>query len=62
MNEGICFGISSPAGSSIVMTPTDEPVLNSVQSAVLVWSPMKHPTFVDPVSTDSPFIGTETGE
>jgi hypothetical protein len=46
----------------MLITPTDEPVLNRLPIAVFVWSPMKQPTFGNPLSIISPANGTRTVE
>ncbi len=56
------MGSNRPPGRIMLITPTDEPVLNRLHSAVLDWSPTKQPTFVEPLWIDSPHSGTETAE
>src|SRR5262249_5465135 len=50
VKDGMYFGVSRPAGRRLHMTPTLVPVLMSVPSAVLVWSPTKQPTLLRPLA------------
>src|SRR5690242_2320884 len=59
-NEGIFLGSSPPAGSRLQKAPTFVPVFSRVTRPVLVWSPIKQPTLVQPVGTGRPFTLTVT--
>ena len=62
-NDGMYFGSGLPVAMIIAIAPTNEPVLKNVPTDVLAWSPIKEPTFVEPVSIGRrPSSITETVE
>ena len=53
-NGGTCCGVMRPDITVIDPVASTEPVFISVPMLVFTKSPMKHPTFVSPVSTMPP--------